>query len=78
MGRIGSGRFREISGIIPRPRKNAANSGMILTGYKAKFRDSGRFMVRKVEAADQVAPGDLKNEGRGGDLLAGKDAGKWI
>jgi hypothetical protein len=73
---IGSGGFREISWIIPRTRKNAKNSGMVSTDYVAKFQDSGRFTLRKIEATDQDAPGALKNEAQRGE--SGKDAEKWI
>ncbi len=45
---------------------------MILTGYKAKFRDSGKFTLGEFEATDQVAPGDLKNEAEEGITKQGK------
>jgi hypothetical protein len=49
---------------------------MVSTDYVAKFQDSGRFTLRKIEATDQDAPGALKNEAQRGE--SGKDAEKWI
>jgi hypothetical protein len=67
-GGIGSGGFRGGSGVISRTRKNAENPGMISMDYKGKFQGSGKFTVREIEATDQDAPGDLKNEAREGRL----------